>query len=80
VHWGSHHEPRCAMITDNLERSDDDSIRSASFRTDVNKILTLLGKSRRSISKAIGVGFTKGMDSISLAPKCHVQARFSARF
>jgi hypothetical protein len=34
------------MITDNLERSDDDSIRSASFRTDVNKILTLLVNSK----------------------------------
>jgi hypothetical protein len=41
---------------------------------------TLLVKSRRSISKVIGVGFTKGMDSISLAPECRVQARFSARF
>jgi hypothetical protein len=38
-----------------------DSVRSAKFPTGVNKIMTLLGKSRRAISNAVGVSVTKGI-------------------
>jgi hypothetical protein len=41
---------------------------------------TLLVNAWRSISKAMGVGFSRGMYSVSLAFKRRIQARFPARF
>ena len=41
---------------------------------------TLLVKSRRSISQAIGVNVTRGRYSVSMAFKRRMQDRFSARF
>ena len=42
--------------------------------------LTLLGKSRRPLSNAIGVHFTRGMSSVSLAFKRRMQDGFSGHF
>jgi hypothetical protein len=54
--------------------------RSASLRTGVKEVLTLLVNAQPSISNAIGVRVTRGMASVSLAFECRIQARFSERF
>jgi hypothetical protein len=41
---------------------------------------TLLVKSRRSVSNAIGVNFTRGMSSVSLAFKRRIRDRCSTLF
>ena len=41
-------------------------VRSASVRTEVKDVVTLLVKSRRTIPNAMDVSVTKGMDAISL--------------
>jgi hypothetical protein len=43
------------------------------------EVVTLLVKSRPS-SNAMGVRFTRGIASVSLASKRHMQDRFSASF
>jgi hypothetical protein len=53
---------------------------SAEFPTDVKEVVTLLVKSRQSISKAVGRRFTTAMDSVSLAFKRRMQGHSSARF
>jgi hypothetical protein len=49
---------------------------SAEFPTSVKEVVTLSGKSRRSILNTMGERFTRGMCSISLAFKRHRQDGF----
>jgi hypothetical protein len=49
---------------------------SVSKMTKTQDVLTLLGKSWRSISNVMGERFTRGMYSVSLAFKHQVQDRF----
>jgi hypothetical protein len=55
-------------------------IRSASVRTQVQDVVTLLGKSPKPISNAIEVSFSREMAPVSLAFKRRMQDRFPAGF
>jgi hypothetical protein len=55
-------------------------IRSASVRTEVKDVLTLLVKSRQSISHAMGVRFARGISAVSLAFTRRIRDRFAARY
>jgi hypothetical protein len=55
---------RTVLVT---RRAEIYRIQSSSFRTGVKEIVTLLGKSRRSISSTMAVHVTRDMDSVSLA-------------
>jgi hypothetical protein len=55
-------------------------VQSASFGTGVKEIVTLLVKSRCSISNVMGVSVTKEMYPLSLAFKRCMHDRFCARF
>jgi hypothetical protein len=50
------------------------------MHTGVTEVVTLLGKSLRSISNAMGMRVMSGMFAVSLAFKRHLQDCFSARF
>ena len=53
---------------------------SGEFPTRVKGVVTLLGKSRRPISHAMGVYVTREMFAVSVPFKRHMHARISARF
>jgi hypothetical protein len=55
-------------------------VRSASVRTGVKDVVTLLVKLRRSVPNAMGVSFTRGMYSVSLAFKRRIRDRCSTLF
>jgi hypothetical protein len=51
-----------------------------SLATGVKNVLTLLVNSRRSISNAMGVNITRGMDLVPLSFKSPMKDRLSAPF
>jgi hypothetical protein len=55
-------------------------VRLAKLPTGVNKSVTLLGKSRQSISNAMGVRVTTGMDAVYLTLTRRLRDRFSVLF
>ncbi len=48
--------------------------------TNVKEVVMLVGHSRRAISNALGVGFTRGMYPVSLAFKRRMHDGFPTRF